>query len=110
MSLQNQVKKEIMKRKSLNVRSTLQMSTFLYDVLKLPKRTKKGKLKTDETTINMLFILTKHEFLNKIILLRKVLNNYSKYGKLQLDREDMVRTTYRFCDTGRLSSGRYSAK
>lgn len=108
VSFIKQIEKAIEKKEVINVRSNKQMPEFLYDILNLP--TYRGKRTTDETTINRLYIKTSHEFLMKIISLRRAENMLSKYGKMKTDSKGFVRTTYSFAETGRLKSGRYEAK
>jgi len=109
-SLLVKIKKEIESKQSINVRSHKQMCTLLYNVLHLPVQKTKGKISADEASINTLYLKTNDEFLKKIILLRRAENNMSKYGKLPTDSDGKVRTTYSFAETGRLRSGKFSAK
>lgn len=105
-----QTRKAIEKNSTLNVRSPKQLCTFLYKTLKLPKRLKGGKLTTDEHALNTLCVATGHEFLKLIIQLRQLENKLSKYGHMELSRDDRVFTTYKFVESGRLSSGGFEAK
>lgn len=105
-----EIHKQIQKLGELNVRSSKQLAQFLYVTLGLPKKTRQGKVTTDETALNQLFIKTNHEFLKKILELRGLENNMSKYGNLKMDENNRVHTTYKLVETGRLSSGQYSAK
>lgn len=109
-SLIKNTEKAIKKKESVNVNSPKELGHFLYNVLKLPKKVKKGRITTNETALNQLYIKTNNEFLKKMITLRKTKNMYSKYGKIELDQNGMTRTTYKFVETGRLSSGKYAAK
>ena len=109
-SLIKGIKERVKKESSLNVRSKPQLEKFLYSTLKLPKQTKMGKVTTDETALNKLYIKTSHPFLKTITKLRQVLKEYSDYGLMKADEDGRVRTTYKFVETGRLSSGKFEAK
>jgi len=103
-------KKEIKKKKSLNVNSNTDMPNFLYKVLGLPVQRNQGKVTTDELALDKLYIRTEHPFLKTMIKLRKTKKSMSDYGKMKVDRDDRVRTTYSFAETGRLKSGKFEAK
>lgn len=109
-SLITALEKEVTKKENLNVRSTKDLAYFLYTVLGLPKKTKKGKLTTDKSTLNQLYLKTGHEFLRNMIELRHVKNMLSRWGKLKTDEKDLISTTYSFAETGRLRSGKFEAK
>lgn len=109
-SLLTQTEKALKKLCSLNVRSTPDMQKFLYGVLKLPPQKKGGKLTTDETAIDKLFIKTKHNFLKTMIELRRTKKALSDYGNMRIDADSRVRTLYSFAETGRLKSGKFEAK
>jgi DNA polymerase len=104
------IAKEIKKKGSLNVRSTKDLAHFLYNVLKLPKKTKQGKVTTDVTALNQLFIKTHHPFLKTMITLRTTRNMLSRWGNIKTDEHGLIGTTYSFADTGRLRSGKFEAK
>lgn len=109
-SLRDAIEKEIKKKGSLNVRSTKDLAHFLYSVLGLPKKTKKGRVTTDVTALNQLFIKTQHPFLKTMIKLRTKKNMLSRWGMLKTDENDLIGTTYSFAETGRLKSGKFKAK
>lgn len=101
---------KIAKEKTLNVRSTKDLAHFLYTVLALPVKTKKGKVTTDETALNQLYIKTQHPFLKTMLQLRNRRNMLSRWGNLKTDSNGLIGTTYSFAETGRLRSGRFEAK
>jgi len=109
-SLEKTIEKEIKKKGSLNVRSTKDLAHFLYSVLGLPKKTKQGRVTTDVTALNQLFIKTRHPFLKTMIKLRHKRNMMSRWGNLKTDENDLIGTTYSFAETGRLKSGKFNAK
>lgn len=100
----------ITKKESLNVRSTKDLAHFLYITLDLPSKTKDGRLTTDETAINQLYLKTKHPFLKTMLELRNRRNMLSRWGMLKTSSEGLITTNYAFTDTGRLRSGRMEAK
>lgn len=104
------VKEKIKKLETLNVRSSTQLPHFLYNVLKLPKKTYRGKVTTNEKALNQLYIKTQHEFLKTIIELRKLEHRMSNYAKMSTDEKGRARSTYKLLETGRLSSGKFEAK
>lgn len=110
VSLITALEKLIIKKESLNVRSTKDLAYFLYNVLELPKKTKKGKLTTDKGALNQLYLKTGHEFLRNMIELRHVKNMISRWGNLKTDEDGTIGTTYSFAETGRLRSGKFEAK
>lgn len=104
------IEKKLDRKKHLNVRSSKELAYFLYITLDLPSKTRNGRLTTDVTALNQLYIKTQHPFLKTMITLRHKRNMLSRWGNLKTDENGLIGTTYSFAETGRLRSGRYEAK
>lgn len=104
------VRELIEKGRSLNVRSTKDLAKFLYETLGLPKKTKEGRVTTDASALNQLYLKTSHPFLKTIVELRHLEGMQSRWGKLETDEDGLITTTYSFADTGRLRSGKFESK
>jgi uracil-DNA glycosylase family 4 len=109
LSYVTQLESKIERKSSLNVNSPKELAKFLYEVLKLPIKTKNGKVTTDETALNQLYIKTQHQFLKTMLALRDKRNMLSRWGNLKTD-DGRIYTYFAFTETGRLRSGRYEAK
>jgi len=90
----------------LNVNSHPQMVNFLYKELKLPARTKQGRLTADEDAIKSLRAKTKFKFLDLILEIRGLRKLKSVTLDSPIDPDGRVRTTYLVdgAETGRISS------
>jgi len=90
----------------LNVQSPDQLKHYFYTQLRLPKRTKDGKLSTDEDA--MLSLMHLQPVLIKAILILKALKKQQTFTKSKLAEDGRARTTFKPAGTltGRLSSSK----
>lgn len=96
----------------LNINSHKQMTTWLYDELKLPKRYNDRKatglktLSADEDALNELFRVHQIPALEVVLKMRELNKILSTYLNVRLDNDKRIRCTYNIAgtETGRLSS------
>jgi uracil-DNA glycosylase family 4 len=100
----------------LNVGSHKQMTKWLYEELKLPKKVKKRKstgkstLSADEEALNGLYAKSKNESIRTVLEIRKRQKILSTYLRTKTDSDGRIRCSYNITgtETGRLSSSENS--
>jgi DNA polymerase-1 len=91
---------------NINVNSPLQMRHLLYDVMKLPKQYKNGKITCDEDAILTLSTKSSSSIFPAIIKQRNQRLLKSNNIDCRLDNDNRFRTSLGFTETGRFTSSK----
>lgn len=116
IKLQNKLNKAV--GHELNIGSPKQMTEWLYDELKLPKkyRTRKATgnktLAADEEALNEIYIKHPLESIRTVLSIREKKKTLSTYLSVKLDGDKRIRCSYNITgtETGRLSSSATSRR
>lgn len=90
----------------LNVNSTKQMGTYLYQTLKLPTQynRKTGRITSNADAIEKLSKKYNFPILAKVVELRNYKKLISTYVDIKMEDDNRMRTNYGLTETGRLTS------
>lgn len=90
----------------LNINSPKQLKEYLFDIVKLPNRVRKGKLTTDEDAL--LSLIPYSPVLIKTIMILRDIKKQKSFYNIKIDSDNRVRTTLKPAgtETGRLASSK----
>jgi len=88
----------------VNTKSHKQMTEFLYNRLKLPKRHKQGKVTANEEALLDLYHKTQRPELMLLLEERRLRTLKETFLNMKLSEDGRIRTSYGVTSTGRLSS------
>ena len=102
--LEFQCQLNILTGRNLNVKSSPQMKTLLYEDMKLRKQFLRGRITCNEDAILKLSSENPSEVFDLILKVRQARTLWSNYINVQHDSDDRVRSSYGFTETGRFTS------